>query len=63
MVNYNIREDAVFCYYCMKHDTKLTAEHNKKTAYISGSLRSRKKKTQYFRDHQATSCHLDFHTG
>ena len=27
--HYDIRKDAVFCYYCMKHNTKLTAEHNK----------------------------------
>ena len=41
----------------MKHNTKLTVEHNKEPAYISVGFRSWKKAPQCFRDHEATSCH------
>ena len=56
-LHYDVRKDAVFCYYCMKHNAKLTAEHNKEPAYIYVGFRSWKKAPQCFRDHEATSCH------
>ena len=56
-LHYDIRKDAVFYCYCMKHNRKLTAEHNKEPAYISVGFRSWKKAPECFRDHDATICH------
>ena len=55
-MHHDIRKDVVFCYHCMKYDSKLIAKHNNQRAYISNGFRNWKKSSQYFRDHEATSC-------
>ena len=49
-------EDA-FCFYCMKHKSKLTAEKNKEPAYISVGFKNWKKTPDCFKDHQNSKCH------
>ena len=34
-LHYDVVNDSVFCFYCMTHKRKLTAEHNKDDAYIT----------------------------
>ena len=56
-LHYDSRKGVVFYYYCMKHETKVTGEHNKKSAYIFAEFRSWKNAPQCFGDNEATSCH------
>ena len=56
-LHYDAKKDSVFCYYCMIHKEKLTAEHNKEQAYISEGFRNWKKAPACFKDHEQTKCH------
>ena len=54
---YDAKKDYVFCYYCMIHEGKLTAEHNKDPAYISNGFRNWKKAPKCFKEHEQSKCH------
>ena len=56
-LHYDIKQDCVFCFYCMKHESKLSAEKNKEPAYISTGFKNWKKAPDCFKDHQNSKCH------
>ena len=56
-LHYNVKNNCVFCYYCVSHDSKLTAEHNKDPAYISTGFRNWKKAPKCFKEHEESKCH------
>ncbi|MEM6831947.1 MAG: DUF4371 domain-containing protein [Bacteroidota bacterium] len=56
-LHYDSEKDCVFCFYCMKHKSKLTAEKNKEPAYISVGFKNWKKAPDCFKDHQNSKCH------
>ena len=56
-LHYDEKKDCVFCYICMKHHKKMSAEHNKDLAYISNGFKSWKKAPKCFSDHEKTKCH------
>ena len=56
-LHYDLEKDHVFCFYCMKHESKLTAEKNKDPAYITNGFKNWKKAPECFKDHQNSKCH------
>ena len=47
----------IFCFYCMKHSSKLTTEKNKDPAFITAGFKSWHKALECFKDHQKSKCH------
>ena len=56
-LHYNIEKDSVFCFYCMKSFSKLTAEGNKEPAFTSIGFKNWKKALDSFKEHQNSKCH------
>ena len=56
-LHYDVQKDSVFCFYCMVHETKLTAEHNKDPAYISEGFKNWKKVPKCFKEQEESKCH------
>ena len=56
-LHYDERKDCVFCYFCIKHQAKLSVEHNKDPAYISTGFRNWKKTPKCFKEHEQSKCH------
>ena len=47
----------MLCYFCIKHQEKLSAEHNKDPAYASTGFRNWKKVPKCFKEHEQSKCH------
>ena len=56
-LHYDVQKDSVICFYCMVHENKLNAEHNKALAYISTGFKSWKKAPKCFKEHEESKCH------
>ena len=57
-LHYDVKKDCVFCFYCLTHESKLTAEHNKDPAYLSTGFRNWKKAPKCFKEHGKCKCHV-----
>ena len=51
-LHYSKEKDSVFCIFCIRHEGKLTAEHNMEKAYITKGFNNWKKALEAFVDHQ-----------
>ena len=47
----------MFCYFCIKHQAKLSVEHNKDPVYVSTSFRNWKKAPKCFKEHEQIKCY------
>ena len=47
----------MLCYFCIKHQAKLSAEHNKDPAHVSTGFRNWKKVLKFFKEHEQSKCH------
>ena len=47
----------MFCYFCIKHQAKLSVEHKKDPAYVSTGFPNWKKAPKYFKEHKQSKCH------
>ena len=47
----------MFCYFCIKNQAKLSAEHNKDPPSISTGFRDWKKASKCFKEHEQSKCH------
>ena len=47
----------MFYYFCIKHQPKLSAEHNKDPAYVSTGYRNWKKTPKCFKEYEQSKCH------
>ena len=47
----------MFCYFCIRHKEKLSAEHIKDLAYVSTGCRNWKKAPKCFKEHKQNKCH------
>lgn len=56
-LHYDIEKDCVFCFYCLSHESKLTAENNRDPAYISRGFKNWKKAPACFKIHEQSKCH------
>ena len=56
-VHYDEGKDCMFCYFCIKHQAKLSVEHHKHPAYVSTGFRSWKKVPKCFKEHEQSKCH------
>ena len=56
-LHYGIDNDCIFCFYCMKNLSKLTAEKNKEPAYTLIGFKNWKIDPECFKDHQNSKCH------
>ena len=57
--HYDIEKDCLFCFYCMKNISKLTAEKNKEPTYTSIEFKNWKKAPECFKDHQNSKYHKE----
>ena len=51
------KKDCVFCYFCINHQAKLLAEHNKDSAAVLTGFRNWKKGPKYFKEHEHKKRH------
>ena len=56
-LHYDVKKDSVFCHFCILHEDKLLAEHNKDPAYISTGFKNWKKAPKCFNTHETSNCH------
>ena len=56
-LHYDLDKNKAFCFYCMKHSSKLTTEKNKNPAFITAGFKSWHKALECFKDHQNSKCH------
>ena len=55
---YDVQKDSVFCFYCMVHENRLTAERIlADPAYISEGFKNWKKAPKCFKEHEESKCH------
>ena len=56
-LHYSEEKDSVFCIFCMKHERKLTAEHNMEDTYIRRGFSNWKKAPKAFKNHESSNAH------
>ena len=55
-LHYDLDKNKVFCFYSMKHSSKLTTEKNKDPAFITAGFKSWHKALECFKDQQNSKC-------
>ena len=55
-LHYDLDKNKVFCFYSMKHSSKLTPEKNKDPAFITAGFKSWHKALECFKYHQNSKC-------
>ena len=60
-LHYDVKNDAAFCYLCMKaaHESKFLTSSKREPAFISKGFTYWKEATSAFKKHQASDCHRE----
>ena len=56
-LHYDERKDCAFCCFCVKHQAKLSEEHNKDQAYVSTGFWNWKRAPKCYKENEQSKCH------